>query len=301
MTTPDEQWWDAQAGEYVLGTLRGRDRDIFKRILITDEEVRKKVSQWQEWLSPLDALTDPVVPPAELLPRILLRIAAPQENTADIDLHGDSQDESADASIPHSAQPSEPRGGTPDTASHDPPSDSTAHTRTDNVVAHPRRSRSWRRSNALWKGTAALATAASIALAALLVQSLNQRSTPEDPARIELSTVSVVQNDEREALWLLTTGKGSDQLRIVALAPPPVAAEKSYQLWMVKPDDGGVNSVGLMPVNAGESRSLTLPIATKDAQLFAVSLEPAGGSPEPVPTGPVLFSGSIITVSSNNF
>jgi anti-sigma-K factor RskA len=36
MATPDEQWWDAQAGKYALGTLRGTERDVFEKILEVD-------------------------------------------------------------------------------------------------------------------------------------------------------------------------------------------------------------------------------------------------------------------------
>ena len=267
MATPDEQWWEAQAGEYVLGTLRGTERDVFEKILLADAEVREKVERWQERLSDLDLLTPAVKPPDYLFPAILAKI---QEH------NGNSTASTEQGSAVEPEKPAKP----------------------DNVVVHRRRSHSSRRSNRLWKSVAGLATAATVAMAAFLLQSVNRDVAP---LNTELQMVSVVQNEQREALWVLTTQAETNQLRVVALAPPPIEADRSYQLWMVKPDNAGVNSVGLLPLKEGESMALTLPIRTDQAQLFAVSLEPKGGSPEAVPTGPVLFSGTIITLSSNSF
>ena len=267
MATPDEQWWEAQAGEYVLGTLRGTERDVFEKILLVDAEVREKVERWQDRLSDLDLLTPAVQPPDYLLPAILAKIQEHNGNNTT------STDQNSTVEHEMPAQP-------------------------DNVVVHRRRSHSARRSNTLWKSVAGLATAATVAMAAFLLQSVNRDVAP---LNTELQTVSVVQNEQKEALWVLTTQAETSQLKVVALAPPPIEADRSYQLWMVKPDNAGVNSVGLLPLNEGESMALTLPIGTDEAQLFAVSLEPKGGSPEAVPTGPVLFSGTIITLSSNSY
>jgi len=42
-------------------------------------------------------------------------------------------------------------------------------------------------------------------------------------------------------------------------------------------------------------------MATPDEQVYAVSLEAAGSSPEAVPTGPDLFSGTIHHLASQRF
>lgn len=266
MATPDEQWWEAQAGEYALGSLRGTERDVYERILATDADARAKVEWWQTQLSALNSRLAPVEPPEHLLPLIMRRIR--EEDTR--------------------AQQGEQPGETVQ-ATSEPSQRSTV----DNVVPHHRR-RS-RRSNVIWKSIAGLATAASVALAALLLQSTGRDVV--SPSGPELNMVSIVQNDSQESLWVLSTRDGSNQLQVVALTPPPLEADRSFELWMVMPDDGGVSSVGLLPTNEGESLLLTLPLDTAEAQLFAVSLEPEGGSPEAVPTGPVLYSGAIRAVS----
>ncbi|ASJ75856.1 anti-sigma factor [Granulosicoccus antarcticus] len=268
MTTPDEQWWEAQAGEYVLGTLRGAERDVFEKILAVDEEVRGRVERWQQRLSDLDVLTLPIQPPDYLLPAIMSRISEINNTSS-----GKQQ------SLTSTEQQHREESARPE------PSKSTTGQRL--------RSLSNRRSNTIWKSVAGLATAATIAMAAFVLQTVNRDVESLSPI---LQTVSVVQNEQKEAIWLLSTQSGTNQLQVVALTAPPVEADKSYQLWMIKPDNAGVSSVGLLSQTEGESQALTLPIGTDQAQLFAVSLEPKGGSPEAGPTGPVLFQGTIINL-----
>ncbi|MGQ7843046.1 anti-sigma factor [Granulosicoccus sp. 3-233] len=266
MATPDEQWWEAQAGEYVLGSLRGTERDVFEKILAADEETRARVRWWQHQLAALDSRVAPVTPPPHLLPLIMSRIGTEKHAP------GDTEQEELTEQLT---------------------TDAVRQDTSDNVVSWRRRPS--RRSNTLWKTIAGLATAASIAMAALLLQSTTHDETVAPGP--ELNMISIVQDDSQESLWILSTRDGSNQLQVVALAPPPLEADRSFELWMVKPDDGGVSSVGLLPTNEGESLLLTLPLGTAEAQQFAVSLEPSGGSPEAGPTGPVLFSGAIRTIS----
>ncbi|NND92798.1 MAG: hypothetical protein HKN42_18225, partial [Granulosicoccus sp.] len=256
--------------EYVLGTLRGAEREVFEKILQADDEVRQKVLAWQRRLEPLDSLTTPIEPPAYILPALLARLH--EQGTRPALREPEQQDSTID--------------------------NRAVRRRDHGPVPHPRRKSSSRRGNRLWKAVAGLAIAASVAMAALLLQLLDRSALP--PAVPAVNSVSIVQNEQRDSLWVLTTRADSNALDVVALAPPAIDADRSYELWMVKPDDAGVNSVGLLPLTAGESTTLTLPISTEEAQLFAVSLEPLGGSPEAVPTGPVLFTGSIITLSRNS-
>lgn len=274
MATPDEQWWEAQAGEYALGSLRGTERDVYERILANEEDARAKVAWWQNKLSALDSRMLPVEPPPHLLPLIMRRIrqsSAPPERNVKAG-YAEHSDQTMDV-LPKPARHSDP----------------------NNVVPH-RRHRA-RRSNLIWKSITGLATAASVAMAALLLQSQPQNVLP--PSGPQLNMVSIVQNESQEPVWVLSTTNNSDQLQVVALTPPTLEDNQAFELWMVKPDDAGVSSVGLLPTSEGESLLLTLPINTADAQLFAVSVEPAGGSPEAVPTGPVLFSGAIRSISGN--
>jgi len=293
MDTPDEQWWDAQAGEFVLGTLRGAERDVFQKILATDSDVQRRVEYWQQRFAHLDEQIESVLPPDYILPLIIERVRngdshdAPVANNTAFNTVSDTASQQA---------PSTPASKVVDTANAAPEHSSNVEVMPQREERSHKRSRSSRRAIRTWKTVSAFAVAATVALAALLVQTLNQPIPVTDTS---LKVVSVVQSEEMDALWVLTTQSDSAVLQAVALAPPPIDSTQSYQLWMVKPDDAGVSSVGLLPLDVGETKQLTLQIPTEQAQLFAVSLEPAGGSQEPGPSGPVLFTGAITAVTDN--
>jgi anti-sigma-K factor RskA len=66
---------------------------------------------------------------------------------------------------------------------------------------------------------------------------------------------------------------------VLADAPPP-GPDRAYQLWVV--DDVTPVSVGLLP--AGQTQATELIEGVRGRSAFAVSLEPAGGSPVPSTT-----------------
>lgn len=281
MTTPDEQWWDAQAGEYVLGTLRGPERDVFEKILKVDLEAQAKVLSWEKTFCILDSRISEIEPPIYILPRILARI----QSTTVHQLSSEHAKAQPSPSFDNTARPSDEIDSQTE--------NNTTVAQLDNI----RRRRSSRLSNTVWKGIAGFATAASLALTALLVDN-SYLLTP--PVTADADSVTVIQNDSNQALWIVTVNSNSNTLQTIAIAPPIINANQTHQLWIVKPDDAGVSSVGLLPRAAGTSTTLDLTSEANDATLFAVSLEPQGGSPEAVPTGPVLFTGSVVSIKALN-
>ncbi|MCH8498755.1 MAG: anti-sigma factor [Marinobacter sp.] len=101
---------------------------------------------------------------------------------------------------------------------------------------------------------------------------------------------AVVQQGVDEPLWLISqTATGTAlQLRPVAAALPE--AGRDYELWAL-PVEGNPVSLGLL---AADQPLVTLPLSQHQRQVLAdnrtlaISLEPTGGSPTGVPTGPVL-------------
>jgi anti-sigma-K factor RskA len=67
---------DLLAGEYALGTLRGRARDRFQRLLATDKNLHVLVHAWQERFAPLAEETRAVTPPARVFLAIKARLEA---------------------------------------------------------------------------------------------------------------------------------------------------------------------------------------------------------------------------------
>jgi len=64
----------ALAAEYVLGTLRGRARRRFEALMQEDRELATVVRGWEDWLTPLAELVQPVEPPERVWRAIEARI-----------------------------------------------------------------------------------------------------------------------------------------------------------------------------------------------------------------------------------
>jgi anti-sigma-K factor RskA len=65
----------ALAGEYVLGTLRGRARSRFEEHMRRDRAVAGEVARWETALTPLAARVPPVEPPKRVWSNIEARLA----------------------------------------------------------------------------------------------------------------------------------------------------------------------------------------------------------------------------------
>ena len=75
------------------------------------------------------------------------------------------------------------------------------------------------------------------------------------------------------------------------------AAGRDFELWMIDGQNAPV-SMGVIPV--GTNVHLAVDDATRgkieSGAVFAISLEPAGGSPTGQPTGPVVAAGDLKTI-----
>jgi anti-sigma-K factor RskA len=105
--------------------------------------------------------------------------------------------------------------------------------------------------------------------------------------------VVLAGSDARPAL-VASADRLGRYLNVKPVTRVDVAADRALQLWML-PDGGNPRSLGL--VSATSVVRVALPAPAEDAlrtiPALAVSLEPPGGSPTGLPTGPVLYSGAI--------
>ena len=107
--------------------------------------------------------------------------------------------------------------------------------------------------------------------------------------------VAVLQQEPMSPAFLLTvdTQNRTLVLRRVSAAPE---TGRSYELWLISSRFSAPRSLGV--VGNGEFTQRALPanydVETLRTASYAVSLEPAGGSPSGVPTGPVLFTGKAV-------
>ncbi len=148
------------------------------------------------------------------------------------------------------------------------------------------------RSLAVWRTWGALTTATAIAL---LVLTLNTGRF-ESPV-ISEDYMAVFNNTEAEPLWIVRSDMQTGELSIRAVNIAAQAVDKAFELWMLPEDGTNPRSLGLLPV-AGDKQQYSIPPALveilRTSKGLAVSVEPIGGSPTGLPTGPVLYQASLI-------
>ena len=150
----------------------------------------------------------------------------------------------------------------------------------------------WRRRLNLWRG----ATAAATALAASLALVVVTRPTPFAPpvARAAPAPMVAMLGDERRDMMLVASwDPASRRLMVVAASDLPPDPTHAHELWMI-PADGKPRSLGTMP-GPKMRAELPMPMAGqfREGVTLALSVEPMGGSPTGLPTGPVIASGKL--------
>ncbi|EWY36039.1 hypothetical protein N825_31730 [Skermanella stibiiresistens SB22] len=141
-------------------------------------------------------------------------------------------------------------------------------------------------SLALWRGAAALATAAACLLAVMVWN-------PPVPPPQEPALVAVLQAPEGPAFAVRIPA--ARRANVTPVGERPAPAGNSYELWVVPPRAqpvslGVIERSGVTPVPLDRLP----PDLVRPGALLAVSLEPAGGSPTGAPTGPVLYTGTLV-------
>jgi len=255
VNSPDKDWWTAQAGEYVLGTLKHSDRITFKKAAEHDVQAQQLIADWENTFQPLADAFQPVPPPGSVWDAITARIS--------------------------------------DLSEHNPGAVSLESYKSVEQLLESKVDR--------WRTFAGLAAVASIALASLAwITHLNQQhQTPADTTTVvnAYDSMTIIRDDQSLPLWVVDTALSDGLVRVTAVAPPSIDESQAYQLWLVKPDDTGVQSMGLIPSNSDQSYLLKINATSDKPVAFAVSLEAAGGSTQAVPTGPVLYQGVVQNLS----
>ena len=98
----------------------------------------------------------------------------------------------------------------------------------------------------------------------------------------------VLRDSAQQPLWMVVCDWRTHQFTVNRVAAAAPDAEKSHELWLVRKDDAAPLSLGLLQ---GDELHGALPDNAnwRGTKALAVSLEPAGGSPTGLPTGPVLY------------
>lgn len=222
-----------------------------------DASARAAREAWERRLAPMLASAPEVAPPDRLLARIEAEIGEDAANSAAV------------------TTPSATPKAAPETFS-------------GGLVGMGAEVIHLRRRLGVWKGVASVAMAAAAALA--IYVAVPQEVQPADGA-IGAKYVAVVTADEGGQTGLLIhfdTGTGVATV-IPAGAKPPDGS--SYEMWHLPEGATTPVSLGLLPQNAVARQT----IVAGEGDLFAISLEPAGGSPTGQPTQ-AIYHGTVVRV-----
>ena len=137
-----------------------------------------------------------------------------------------------------------------------------------------------RRTVRRWRWSAGIAAAAAVVLLAVVVTDHMR------PPETQFVATLTPQGGEPAFVLTVDTVTSTLTIRRIAGAAP---ADKSYELWAVEP--------GQQPKSLGvvEQAAYTRQLPYDPNNLvFAISLEPKGGSPTGVATGPIVYSGPLV-------
>lgn len=141
----------------------------------------------------------------------------------------------------------------------------------------------------MWRRGAAVLATLSLAL---LVAAIIAREPPDFSA---MPVIAVVRDGQQHPIWAIRLARDAHQIAADSLRPQSVPADRDYQLWLLVPDGAAPRPLGLLPRSARKRIAVTpenARLLTGEGEL-EVTLEPAGGSPSPEPSGPALFRGSL--------
>lgn len=270
----------ALAAEYALGTLDADERAQVETMMSVDKEFTAMVEAWQQKLGVLNQMVGSLEPRPEVWDKIKAAIGH-SEPQAPLVL--------PDAPPPLATDVSEPAA----------PAD------TSNVVQFSAQARRWR-------NVATFTTAIAAALVAMIATQLYAPDRLPDSLRpkvrtqiVEVKTtvvpppsgqyVALLQKDSASPAFILTVDAASKNftVRRVGATPEP---GKSFELWLVSEKLPGARSLGVIGGNEFTTRPVleAYDAETVNEATYAVTLEPEGGSPTGVATGPVVFTGKLI-------
>ena len=148
---------------------------------------------------------------------------------------------------------------------------------------------SWKRKASAWR----LATVGTSAIAASLAAFILVGKPSGPPTDQRYVAVLQAEGPGPAFLASIDLANGSISVRTMGAVAQP---GKSYELWAVGGGRDKPQSLGVIDATfrIPASKLGKIDPAVLNDTLFAVSLEPEGGSPTSQPTGPVMFTGKLV-------
>ena len=149
----------------------------------------------------------------------------------------------------------------------------------------------------VWRGlTAGAAAMAAVCVAALVLRGpmMAPLPTPVAPAQVAQTqtpiTVAALRGETGPAAVVAAYDHDAGSL-VITPATMAVPGAKSAELWLI-PKGGAPQPLGLLDPTKPTRIAVPAGVGAAGAAL-AVAIEPTGGSPTGLPTGPVIASGSL--------
>lgn len=272
MSALDRDTLTVLAGEYALGTLRGRARQEFEALCAADPESAAARDAWEAHLAPLLTIAPPVKPPETLWAHL----------SDELGFEIISDRRSAD------------RGAVTDDLPYTEDVTPTAE-----IIQLRRSLGRWRVTTVMF-GMAVAAGLVSIVLVrpdllrppvpipapAQVAEAPPPKAEPLPPRPM---LVAVMLNEQQDPWCVVREGAPDGKLTLTLIKPMPEDGQ-DRELWIVG-EDSVPKSLGLIAQNG---LSIDPAIETAPGRLLAVSREPKGGSPTGAPTGPIFASGKLV-------
>ena len=134
-----------------------------------------------------------------------------------------------------------------------------------------------------WRWATAVATAVAAVLALYIAMA------PPAAAPHFVAILHAPQQDQPS--FVATVERNGLVLRAVATATPP--ADHAFELWIIPRGATAPAPLGMIPAD-GRLQLATLTTPVGEGGTLAISVEPPGGSPTGLPTGPVVYVGPVI-------
>ena len=152
-----------------------------------------------------------------------------------------------------------------------------------------------RRGASIWDSlgfwrTASFVASAAVVLLAVVLTTATPTSKPHDTM---VAVLSDEQSNPAITVSWQADPRGAERLRVRVMGHAEMAPDTAWELWMLPGGDQKPVSLGLITTHENQTVVLPRPLAVKinQASGLAMSVEPKGGSPTGVPTGPILYKG----------
>lgn len=144
----------------------------------------------------------------------------------------------------------------------------------------------------LWNSLAFWRSLAAGSIAAFLLAILAALQLNKDYQEA-IHYVAVLKNEQAQPMLIATMD--NNMFTVDMLGPDNTGPDEVMEIWCLPRDGGKPASIGLL-----KGRRASMPLSheqleqLRSAGEIAVSIEPAGGSPTGLPTGPVMYRGDTI-------